>query len=35
MNFEKLNFDEIEEAFKSLKQNKAAGFDGLSRKHYY
>ena len=30
MQFEELNFDEFEEAFKSLKQNKAAGFDDLS-----
>ena len=30
MQFEELNFDEFEEAFKSLKQNKAAGFDELS-----
>ena len=30
MQFEKLNFDEFEEAFKSLKRNKAAGFDDLS-----
>ena len=35
MKFEELKFDKIEEPFKSLKQNKAAGFDGLSRKHYY
>ena len=28
--FEELNFDEFEEAFKSLKRNKAAGFDDLS-----
>ena len=27
MQFEELNFDEFEEAFKSLKRNKAAGFD--------
>ena len=31
MQFKELNFDEFEEAFKSLKQNKAAGFDELSR----
>ena len=30
MQFEELNFDEFEEAFKSLKQSKAAGFDDLS-----
>ena len=30
MQFKELNFDEFEEAFKSLKQNKAAGFDDLS-----
>ena len=30
MQFEELNFDEFEEAFKSLKQNKAADYDGLS-----
>ena len=30
MQFEELNFDEFEEAFKSSKQNKAAGFDDLS-----
>ena len=30
MQFKELNFDEFEEAFKSLKQNKAAGFDELS-----
>ena len=30
MRFEELNFDEFEEAFKSLKRNKAAGFDDLS-----
>ena len=30
MQFEELNFNECEEAFKSLKQNKAAGFDYLS-----
>ena len=30
MQFEELNFDEFEEAFKSLKQNKAACFDDLS-----
>ena len=30
MQFEELKFDEFEEAFKSLKQNKAAGFDDLS-----
>ena len=30
MLFEELNFDEFEEAFKSLKRNKAAGFDDLS-----
>ena len=28
--FEELNIDEFEEAFKSLKGNKAAGFDDLS-----
>ena len=27
-------FDEFEEAFKSLKQSKAAGFDDLSRNIY-
>ena len=31
MKFEELNFDEFEEAFKSLKTNKAAGFNDLSR----
>ena len=31
MQFEELNFDEFEEAFNSLKQNKALGFDDLSR----
>ena len=30
MHFEKLNFDEFEEAFKSLKRHKAAGFDDFS-----
>ena len=30
MQFEELNFDESEEAFISLKRNKAAGFDDLS-----
>ena len=30
MQFEELKFDEFEEAFKSLKRNKAAGFDDLS-----
>ena len=30
MQFEELNFDESEESFKSLKQNKVAGFDELS-----
>ena len=30
MQFEELNFDEFEEAFKSLKQNKAAGCDNVS-----
>ena len=30
MQFEELNFDEFEEAFKSLKRNKAADFDELS-----
>ena len=30
MQFEELNFDEFEEAFKSLKRKKAAGFDDLS-----
>ena len=30
MQFEELSFDEFEEAFKSLKRNKAAGFDDLS-----
>ena len=30
MQFEELNFNEFEEAFKSLKRNKAAGFDDLS-----
>ena len=30
MQFEDLKFDEFEEAFKSLKRNKAAGFDDLS-----
>ena len=28
--FEELNFNECEEAFKSLKRNNAAGFDDLS-----
>ena len=30
MQFEELKFDEFEEAFKSSKRNKAAGFDDLS-----
>ena len=30
MQFEELNFEKFEEAFKSLKLNKAAGFDELS-----
>ena len=30
MQFEDLKFDEFEEEFKSLKRNKAAGFDNLS-----
>ena len=30
MQFEELNFAEFEDTFKSLKQNKAAGFDDLS-----
>ena len=30
MQFEELNFDKLGEAFKSLKRNKAAGFDDLS-----
>ena len=30
MQFEYLKFDEFKEAFKSLKRNKAAGFDDLS-----
>ena len=30
MQFEELNFDEFEEAFKSLKWNEASGFDDLS-----
>ena len=30
MQFEELNIDEFEEAFKSLKRNKASGFDGFS-----
>ena len=30
MQFEKLNFEEFEEVFKSLKRSKAAGFDDLS-----
>ena len=30
MQFEELNFDKFEEAFRSLKQNKAAGFNNLS-----
>ena len=30
MQFEELSFDEFEEAFKSLKRNKATGFDDLS-----
>ena len=29
--FEEINFDEFEEGFKSLKRNKATGFDDLSR----
>ena len=29
MQFEELNFGEFEEAFKSLKRNKAAGFENL------
>ena len=29
MQFEESNFDEFEEAFKSLKRSKAAGFDDL------
>ena len=28
--FQELNFDKFEEAFKSLKRKKAAGFDDLS-----
>ena len=32
MQFEELNFDKFEEAFKSLKWNKVAGFDDLSNK---
>ena len=32
MKFEELNFDEFEEAFKSLKRNRAAGFDDLNNK---
>ena len=31
MQFEKLNFEEFEEVFKSLKRSKAAGFNDLSR----
>ena len=31
MQFEELNFDEFEEALKSLKQNKPVGFNDLSR----
>ena len=31
MQFGERKFDEFEKAFKSLKQNKAAGFDDLSR----
>ena len=34
MQFEKLNFDEFEKAFKSLKGNKAACFDDLSSNSY-
>ena len=30
MQFEELNFDEFEEAFQSLKRNKAAGYDDLN-----
>ena len=30
MQFEEINFDEFEDACKSLKRNKAAGFDDLS-----
>ena len=30
MQFEELNFDEFEEAFKSLKRNKAGGFNDFS-----
>ena len=30
MQFEKLNFEEFEEVFKSLKRSKAAGFDDFS-----
>ena len=30
MPFEELNFDAFEKAFKSLKRNKAAGFDDIS-----
>ena len=30
MRFEELNFEKFEEVFKSLKRNKAAGFDDLS-----
>ena len=30
MQFEELNFDKFEEAFKNLKRNKAEGFDDLS-----
>ena len=30
MQFEELNFDKFEETFKSLKQNKGAGFDDWS-----
>ena len=32
MQFDELNFDQFEEAFKSLKRNKAAGLDDLSSK---
>ena len=30
IDIEELNFEQFEEAFKSLKQNKAVGFDDLS-----
>ena len=30
MQFEELNFEEFEKAFKSLKRNKAASFNDLS-----